>query len=437
MPNHPLSIFSWPRAILHIDADAFFASCEQAVNPSLKGKPVATGRERGIVAAASYEAKARGIKRAIGLFEAKKICPDLVCLPSDYETYSLFSVRIFDIIRRFSPDVEEYSIDEAFVDITGLRRTFHTSYGEIARQIQETVAKELDITVSVGVSISKVLAKVASKWEKPNGLTVIPGRDIHRYLSKLPVRAVWGIGSNTAALLNKLGVRTALDYATKDEAFIKRHLSKPYCEVWQELRGHSVYPVVTESKSSYQSVGKSKTFTPPSDDPPFVFAQLSKNLEKACIKARRHNLIASKLTLFLKGQDFTHDGMEIKLSRGTAYPADMLGPLKEGFDRTFRPGRLYRSTGVILGGLKAAGTLQFSLFEDSVRIDKMCRIYDVVDALSKRFGKHTLMHGSSMAAKVQARHEGERGDVPSRKSVQFKGENKRQRLGMPFLDVKV
>lgn len=437
MPHDQISIFSWPRAILHIDADAFFASCEQAVNPALKGKPVATGRERGIVAAASYEAKAMGIKRAIGLFEAKKICPDLICLPSNYETYSLFSVRIFDIIRRFSPDVEEYSIDEAFVDITGLRRTFHTSYGDIARQIQETVEKELDITVSVGVSISKVLAKVASKWNKPKGLTVIPGKHIHQYLSKLPVRGVWGIGANTAALLNKLGVRTALDYAKKDEAFIKRHLSKPYYEVWQELNGHSVYPVVTETKSSYQSIGKSKTFTPPSGDSSFVFAQLSKNLENACIRARRHRLIASKVVLLLKGQDFIHHGMEIKLSRGTAYPVDILGPLKEGFDKIFRQGRLYRSTGIILSGLRAERSLQFTLFEDSVRIDKMCRVYDVVDALSKRYGKHTLIHGSSMATKLQAQHEGERGDVPSRKLVKFKGENKRQRLGMPFLDIKV
>ena len=122
MQDQPLTIRSWPQAILHLDADAFFASCEQAIHPELKGKPVITGKERGIVAAASYEAKARGIKRAIGLIDAKRICPDVIALPSDYETYSLFSVRMFEILRRFSPDVEEYSIDEAFVDLTNVPR---------------------------------------------------------------------------------------------------------------------------------------------------------------------------------------------------------------------------------------------------------------------------------------------------------------------------
>src|SRR3970040_9358 len=151
MENQPLTVHSWPRAILHVDADAFFASCEQALHPELRGRAVITGKERGIVAAASYEAKDRGVKRGMRLFEVKKVCPDAVILPSDYETYSLFSVRMFEILRRFSPDVEEYSIDEAFVDLTGLRRSFHCSYGDIAQRVQDTVAKERGISVSIGV----------------------------------------------------------------------------------------------------------------------------------------------------------------------------------------------------------------------------------------------------------------------------------------------
>ena len=437
MSSEPINIFSWPRGILHIDADAFFASCEQAVNPSLRGKPVITGKERGIVAAASYEAKAKGVKRAMRLFEAKRVCPDLVCLPSDYETYSLFSMRMFAIIRRYSPDVEEYSIDEAFVDITGLRSRFHSSYTDIAGEIQAAITKELDITVSVGVSISKVLAKLASKWRKPNGITAIQGREIHRYLSRLSVADVWGIGPNTSALLAKLGVRNAHDYARRDERFIKRHLSKPYLEIWHELNGRSVLPVVREGKKGYQSIGKTKTFTPPSGEASFVFAQLSKNLENACIKARRHSLVASRLILFLKGQDFRHYAMEIRLSRPTAYPAELLAPLREGFHAAFHPGRLYRSTGVVLSGLRVETSLQYGLFEDSVRIEKMARIYDAVDALSRRFGKHTLLHGTSMETGRQAQHEGARGDVPKRKDMLFKGENERQRLGLPLLGIEV
>ena len=437
MNTQPLTIRSWPQAILHLDADAFFASCEQAIHPELRGKPVITGKERGIVAAASYEAKARGVERAMRLFEAKKVCPDVIVLPSDYETYSLFSVRMFEILRRFSPDVEEYSIDEAFVDLTGLRRSFHGPYGMIAQKMQETVERELGITVSVGVSLSKVLAKLGSKHRKPHGLTIIPGRDIHRYLGDLPVGKVWGIGPNTAAFLGKFGITTALEFAQQDEGFIGKHLSKPYYEIWNELNGRSVYPVTNESKNSYQSISKTRTFTPPSQDEAFVFAQLAKNLENACIKVRRYDLAATRLVVFLRRQDFRDTGVEIKLSRPTAYPTELFEPLREGFRQVYRPRTLYRLTGVVLAGLLPEAQVQYSLFDDTAKIEKMARIYSIVDELSKKFGKHTIQHAVSLPTKIQVQHEGDRGDVPQRKTGLFKGENRRQRLGMPMLRMKV
>ena len=437
MSSQPITISSWPRAILHLDADAFFASCEQAMHPELKGKPVITGKERGIVAAASYEAKARGVKRGMRLSEVKKVCPDAVLLPSDYETYSLFSLRMFEIIRRFSPDVEEYSIDEAFVDLTGLRRSFHGSYGIIAEKMQKSVEKELGITVSVGVSLSKVLAKIGSKHNKPNGLTLIPGRDIHLYLDKLPVEKVWGIGPNTTAFLGKFGITTALQFARKDEAFIRKYLSKPYQEIWHELNGRSAYPVVTEAKQTYQSISKTKTFTPPSNDATFVFAQLSKNLENACIKARRYKLSAARIIVFLRRQDFKDSGVEIKLSSPTAYPANLFSALREGFNSIYNSRELYRQTGIVLAGLVSEENIQRSLFDDIVKIEKLEKIYKAVDSLSERFGKHTIQHASSMPAKLQAQHEGDRGDSPQRKENLFKGEDRRQRLGLPVLNIKV
>lgn len=435
--DKPITIHSWPRAILHLDADAFFASCEQAVHPELKGRPVITGKERGIVAAASYEAKARGVERGMRLFEAKRVCPDAVFLPSDYETYSLFSVRMFEILRRFSPDVEEYSIDEAFVDLTGLRRGFHGSYEKIAAQMQETIGRELGISVSVGVSITKVLAKIGSKHKKPKGLTVIPGRDIHLYLRDLPVGKVWGIGPNTAALLAKFGIATALDFARADESFVIRRLSKPFREIWHELNGRSVYPVVTESRCGYQSISKAKTFTPPQSDEEFIFAQLSKNLENACIKARRHRLAAGRLVVFLRRQDFQDAGVEMKLARPTAYPAELFGPLRECFQEVFKPHTLYRQTGVVLAGLVPEEDVQLTFFDDAARITKMARIYTAIDELSDKFGKHTVQHGASLQAKLHAQHEGERGDIAKRKTELFKGENRRQRLGLPMLHLKV
>lgn len=435
--SQPITISSWPKAIMHIDADAFFASCEQAIHPELKGRPVITGKERGIVAAASYEAKARGVQRGVRLFEVKKICPDAVILPSDYETYSLFSMRMFEILRRFSPDVEEYSIDEAFVDLTGLRRSFHGPYELIAEKMRQTIKQELGITVSAGVSLSKVLAKIGSKHKKPDGLTVIPGKEIHRYLETLPVEKVWGIGPNTAAFLRKHGVETALQFAKKEEGFIGEYLSKPYREVWHELNGRSVLPVVTEAKDAYQSISKAKTFTPPSRDESFVFAQVSKNLENACIKARRYRLAATRLIVFLRKQDFTSSGVEIRLTRATAYPAELFNVLRRGFETVFEPSSLYRQTGVVLCGLVAETGIQYTLFDDTAKIGKMAKIYDSLDELARKYGKHAVHHGASLPTKLQAQHEGERGDIPLRKNLLFKGENKRQRLGLPMLHIKV
>jgi DNA polymerase IV len=437
MNDLPLTVSNWPRAILHLDADAFFASCEQAIHPELRGRPVITGRERGIVAAASYEAKERGVKRGMRLFEARKACPDAVILPSDYETYSLFSVRLFEILRRFSPDVEEYSIDEAFVDLTGLRRINHGPYELIARKMQEAVQQETGLSVSIGVSLSKVLAKIGSKHRKPHGITVIPGRDLHGFLKTLPLEKVWGIGPNTAAYLAKLGIRTALEFARRDEHFVARHCSKPYQEIWNELNGRSVYPVTTAARTDYQSISKAKTFTPPSDDRVFVFAQLSKNLENACIKARRHRLAATRMVLFLRRQDFSDTGVEVRLSSPTAFPAELLAGLREGFQKLYRPGTPYRQTGVVLAGLVSEDAVQGSLFDDRVKIEKLTRIYQAVDALSEKFGKHAIQHASSLPAKLQAQHEGERGDVPVRRERIFRGENARQRLGLPMLHLKV
>ncbi len=437
MESQPITIRSWPRAILHVDADAFFASCEQAIHPELRNRPVITGKERGIVAAASYEAKARGVQRGMRLFEVKRACPEAVILPSDYETYSLFSLRMFGILRRFSPDVEEYSIDEAFMDLTGLRRTFHGPYSAIAEKIQQVVEQELGITVSIGVSLSKVLAKIGSKHRKPQGLTFIPGREIHEYLQALPIDKVWGIGPNTAAFLNKHGIRTALQYARRDERFILQHLSKPYHEIWNELNGRSVYPVLVEAKDSYQSISKAKTFTPPSTDADFVFAQLSKNLENACIKARRYLLAPTRLVLFLRSQDFRSFGVELKLSAASAYPLQLMGPLKEGFASLYRQDIPYRQTGVVLSGLIPDNGAQYTLFDNITRIEKMARIYDAVDDLSCRFGKHTVQHASSLPTRLQAQHEGDRGDLPMRKTETFRGENRRQRLGLPMLHLKV
>ncbi len=428
---------SFPQAILHIDADSFFASCEVARRPELRGKPVVTGLERGIVSSLTYEAKARGVKRAMSLREVKKICPDVVFLPSDYETYSLYSLRMFDIVRRFTTEVEEYSIDECFADLTGLQRPSNMSYEKMAEKIKATLDSELGFTFSVGLAPTKILAKLGSKWKKPSGLTVIPGNEINTYLSKIKIEAVWGIGPQTTAYLNKLGISTALQFAEKDEDWIKNKLTKPHQEIWQELRGKMVYRVNPGKKSSYQSISKTKTFTPPSSDREYVFSQLSKNTENSCIKLRRYKLAAKKVFFFLKTQDFTCQGFEIKLIRPTDNPVEIIKMIDKYFDSIFSVDKLFRASGIVLIDLVENISRQADLFNEVVTAEKISKIFGSVDGISKRYGKHTLFLGSSLSAMNKHQHKGDRQIAAERKDNLFKGETSRKRLAIPFLGVVV
>lgn len=429
------SLYSWPQAILHLDGDAFFTSCEEAIHPELRGKDLITGGERGIVACASYTAKQRGVRRGVPLHEAKRICPELIVLPSDYETYSLFSRRMFQVMRRFTPQVEEYSIDEAFADVTGLRRVRHSSYETIALKIKAEIERELGITVSVGLSLTKVLAKVASKYQKPSGMPVIPGRAIAVYLRELAVDKTWGIGPATTNYLNKMGVRTALDFARLSEARVRESLTKPGVEIWQELRGESVYPVLPEEKSTYASISKTKTFAPPTTDPEYLFAQMLRNLESACLKARRYDLAPKKVISFLKENNFDTAGSEISLSRPTSYPLELSAILRELFVTIYRPGILYRATGIILADLAPDRNNQYSLFESPLRVEKVRELYEVVDTLNEKYGKHTLHLGGSHFMEVRGR--GGRGEPTVREQTRLYGETKRRHLGLPLFHVDV
>ena len=428
------SLYSWPQAIIHIDGDAFFTSCEEAIHPELKGKPIITGGERGIVACASYAAKRLGIKRGVPLHKAKSLCPEIVILPSDYETYSLFSRRMFTIIRRFTPQVEEYSIDEAFADITGMRRALHASYEAITLKIKKEIERELGIGISVGLSLTKVLAKVASKHQKPDGFTVIPGRLIARYLQNLLVEKIWGIGHATTSYLNKMGIRTALEFARLPEKTVKERFTKPGVEIWRELRGELVYPVLPEEKSIYASISKMKTFAPPTSDRAYLFAHLLRNLESACIKARRYSLAPRKIIPILKKNNFDTAGAEAKLTRPSVYPLELSHLLQELFDQLYEEREIYRATGIILLDLVPDTPVQYSLFEDPVKAEKIRQLYEAADTLSGKYGKHTLHLGGSHPLEVLGK--GKRGVPTVREQTRLCGETKRKHLGLPIFHVK-
>ncbi len=426
---------SFPRAIVHIDGDAFFTSVEQSMNPSLKGKPVVSGQERGIIACASYEAKALGIKRGVSLWDARKACPHLIVLPSDYESYSLYSKRMFEIMRRYTPTVEEYSIDEGFADLTGLRRVHRMSYEQIVRSMQKAIQDELDLTVSVGLSLSKGLCKIASDYRKPNGFTAVRGRHIHLFLQRIPTKEVWGLGPNSVQMLQKYGVHTAYDFVQRPEKWVDKLLHKPGREIWHELRGKSLLPVNPEPTRAYQSIGKGKTFSAPSRDPQFVYAKLVRNVESAFIKMRRHQHRTAEVYISLRYSDYRQRGLGVRLNRATDSTQEILPIIRRLFDQLIEPNREYRATQVWLTRLESADTRQLGLFDNQIQIERYEALSTTIDEINARFGKHKI--AAATALTLQQRNENSRTQLPWRKLHLLNGENGRQRLYLPRLNIAV
>lgn len=381
-----LQISSWPSVILHLDGDAFFASVLQATNPRLKGLPIVVGQERGIATAVSYEAKRMGVKRGMRCFEIKKQFPRCQILDSDYETYSLFSQKMFAIMRETLLAVEEYSVDEGFADLKGLQRPLNKNYQEIGQFVKENVENSLGITVSVGISLTKSLAKLASNFQKPSGLTVVSGRQIETLLKQSKVQDVWGIGFKTASYLQKLNINTALDFVHLPEDFIKNKLSKPFWEIWQELRGKTVYQINPNPKTTYFSIGKTKTFTPATNNYQVLWSRLLQNIEEAFSKARQFNYQVSKLSFFLKTSDFRYQSSELILKEETSQPRLILDEIKKSFNSLFKINELYRATGCYLHDLTNNRNKQPSLFTDFAKEKKLKTVYSLVESGKVDFG---------------------------------------------------
>ncbi len=186
----------------------------------------------------------------------KKDFPKIIILHGDYKSYVEYSGKMFDIVRRYADDVEEYSIDECFADLTGLDKPLKMSYRQIAERIKKEVNEELRLSISIGLGSTKVLAKVASKWQKPNGLTVIGKDSIKDFLVETPIGKIWGIGWQTTIFLQKRGIKTAQDFLMKSQDWVRENLSKPYEVIWHELNGVSIMEIDPKPKTVYSSIQK-------------------------------------------------------------------------------------------------------------------------------------------------------------------------------------
>lgn len=386
-----------------MDADSFFASVESAKNPALYGKPVITGSERGIATSMSYEAKALGITRGMPVYQIRKEYPQAIIVSSDYEAYAMYSRRMFAIVRRYTDLVEEYSIDECFADITGYDRINNMSYEQILRNIQNDIQKEINISVSIGCGPTKVLAKVGSKWNKPHGIAMITKDDYHTYLSKLPVGSVWGIGASSTNVLLSKGIITADDFANLTENRLMSFAHKPLIDLWHELNGTQRYLLNLEPGESPQSISRTLSFYPFKTDKEELFAELSRNVENACIKARSHNLRAKTVTWFLKTKDLKFEAYKIKLEQPSNFPNIILENIQAQFDAMNIQGKIYKTTGVTLSDLIDENCIQEDLFGFSHVDDKSANIFKTIDILNKKYGRHIVHMASSMKGILRER----------------------------------
>jgi DNA polymerase-4/DNA polymerase V len=386
------------KMILHIDGDAFFVGVEVAKDPTLKGRPVVTGEERGIVTALSYEAKALGVVRGMPTYRVKKFFPKVIILPGDYKSYVHYSNLMFDIVRRYVDEVEEYSIDECFGNLTGLPQPLKMTYREIAERIKREVNTELGLSVSLGVAPTKVLAKVASKWVKPNGLTMIEPEKIKDFLAQTPIGKIWGIGPKTSEFLLKRGLSTALDFASKEVTWIRNNLSKPYEVIWCELNGLYTIEIDAEPKTVFSSIQKTRTFYPPTNDKVFLLSQFSKHIEAACTKARHFKLMPKKVAFFLKDRNFKYTQCVFALRAPTNAPEIIMTLVEAKLKEIHERGILYRTAGAVLQELVSTAVSQGDLFGNNAQANKFEMVHEQIDSLEQKFGKKVVYLASTHKA---------------------------------------
>ena len=374
------------RIILHIDMDAFFASVEQRDHEEYRGKPVIIGGlgPRGVVSTASYEARKFGVHSAMPMVTARRHCPDAIFLPGDHAKYSAVSRQIFSVLARFSPVIEQLSIDEGFLDLTGMERLMDSprAYGEA---IKRAVREETGLTASVGVAPNKFLAKLASDMEKPDGLVVIRPEDAERVLAPLPVSRIFGVGKKTEARLSALGFKTIGQLAAADRSRLARALGDRMAAQLIAL-AHGLDDRPVEPTRAAQSIGREETFDEDihsREEAERVLLSLS---EEVGWRLRREGLSARTVTLKLRFAPFDTYTRQQTFPDPVSYDEDIFAAARALF-RAFPspPGAGIRLLGVSAGNLSTEGEL--SLFDDHEKKEKL---YGAIDQLKSRFGENIL-----------------------------------------------
>ncbi len=376
--------------ILHADLDAFYASVEQRDDPRLRGRPVAVGG--GVVLACSYEAKRRGVRTAMGGRQARRLCPDLVVVPARFEAYVEASRAVFEVFRDTTPQVQGVSIDEAFLDVAGLRRLVPDPPVAIAARLRERVRLEVGLPITVGVARTPFLAKVASRVAKPDGLLLVEPEREDAFLHPLPLEVLWGVGEVTAARLHAFGLATAGDVAALPEHVLVGALG-PAAGRHLHAVVHGRTPVRVETDRHRSSVGAQRALGRGPHDEAFVQAALLGLVDRVCRRLRAGGRTARTVVLRLRFDDFTRATRSRTLPQATAAGADLaaaaLALLAEA-----RP--LVRERGLTLVGVALTNLASDAFVQGALPLDgpDTAGLDRAVDAVAERFGRRTLVRAS-------------------------------------------
>ncbi|HET6672857.1 MAG TPA: DNA polymerase IV [Agromyces sp.] len=342
--------------ILHVDMDAFFVSVELLTRPELRGKPVLVGGTagRGVVAAASYEARRFGVNSAMPMSIALQRCPNAIVLRGDYASYAKYSTQVMGIFEQITPLVEPLSIDEAFLDVSGARR-LHGSPAEIAWTIRERVRAETGLTCSIGVAATKYVAKVASSSAKPDGMLVVPAADTVAFLHPLPVSALWGVGRVTEESLLRLGLRTVGDVAAMPHDALERAVGPALAARLEQL-ANGVDPRDVHTTRIEKSIGHENTFGHDLTDPVEIRRELLRLAGNVAVRLRKAGLVGRTVVLKLRYGDFR----TVTRSRTLAEPTDVARRIydeaSDALTELIGDGERVRLIGVRAEHLRASGS---------------------------------------------------------------------------------
>ena len=383
------------KYIALIDCDSFFVSCERRRNPELKKVPVrVVSGERGCVISRSREAKMLGVPMGIPLFQAVEKYPECIYISANHYIYTKISNQVMKILKDFSPHTEVYSIDEAFVDFTGLTKLYKKNYYKLAEDLQKKILEETDIPVSIGISRTKTLAKLASDKSKSYRTHIcLAGKSsINELLAHTEIQEVWGIGRRLGVKLRGLGVRTALDFVEKDDEWIKRKLGKNGLAMKAELSGIIVSPVSDETELP-KSISDTKSFSEFSSDLQFIKNELSGHIHETCSRLRKINCKTGTIGVLLKTKDFQTLYEKVRLDTPSDFEFDISRTAFPVLEKMYRPDTLYRSVGIVLEDFNHTSQEQLLLFNDNEKREQNAQLGRSLDKLEKKFGRNIVRTG--------------------------------------------